>query len=446
MQYSVVNNSFRSIWKISFPIVIGLVAQNLMMVIDTAFLGRLSEISLGAAAIGGLLHLTLVMLGAGFGVGMQILIGRRNGEGNYRIIGRLFDHGLYMMLFLAVILFIIVSLIGDMFLDRFVESQAVLQQSKEFIHYRRYGFFLGLLNVSFSSFFVGIVKTRVVSAATIVMAISNVVFNYMFIFGNLGMPALGISGAALATNISEGVAFLFYLGYTVYFKYASRFRLFEFQKAHQKLYSRIFKIAGPVMMQYFIAFSAWFAFFLVIERIGETALAASNITRSIYMFLMIPVWGLSSAATTLISNLIGQGRKNEVMAMVKKIVLISFVSNLVFVQSIVFFPAQVISVFTTDANLIAATIPLMRVITFALISFSVGMIIFSSLSGTGKTTTALVIELISITVYLSLAFFISYAYDATASMVWFVEVIYFSIMGLAAFYFLKRGSWQKLQI
>lgn len=200
------------------------------------------------------------------------------------------------------------------------------------------------------------------------------------------------------------------------------------------------------MLQYFIAFSAWFAFFLVIERIGETALAASNITRSIYMFLMIPVWGLSSAATTIISNLIGQGRKHEVMEVVKKIVLISFVSNLIFVQSIVFFPAQVISVFTADANLIAATIPLMRVITFALISFSVGMIVFSSLSGTGKTTTALVIELISISIYLSLAFFISWAYDATASMVWLVEVIYFGIMGLAAFYFLKRGSWQKLQI
>ncbi|HSV87337.1 MAG TPA: MATE family efflux transporter [Bacteroidales bacterium] len=446
MQYSVVSNSYRSIWNISFPIVIGLVAQNLMMVIDTAFLGRLGEVSLGAAAIGGLLHLTLVMLGTGFGIGMQILIGRRNGEGNHRVIGRLFDHGIYMLIALAVFMFAIISLVGENFLDRFVESQAVLEESKKFMHYRRYGFFIGLLNVAFNSFFVGIVKTRVVSTATIIMATSNVFLNYILIFGKMGFPAMGISGAALATNISEGVAFLFYLGYVFIYNYKNRYRLFRFQKAHGKLYSRIFKIAGPVMLQYFIAFSAWFAFFLVLERIGETALAASNITRSIYMFLMIPVWGLSSATTTLISNLIGQGKREEVMAMMKKIVLISFISNLIFVQTIVLFPAQVVSVFTSDPSLIAATIPILRIIVMALIVFSAGMIVFSTLSGTGKTTIALIIEIISITIYLSVAFFITTAFDATAPMVWFVEVIYFGIMGLAAFFVLKRGAWKKLQI
>jgi len=446
MQYAKVSNTYSSIWKISFPIVIGLVAQNLMMVIDTAFLGRLGEVSLGSAAIGGLMHLTLVMLGTGFGIGMQILIGRRNGEGNYRVIGRLFDHGVYLLVVLSIFLFTIVSLFGEVFLDRFIESQSVLQESKRFVEYRRFGFFVGMLNIAFTSFFVGIVKTRVVMGATMIMAISNIFLNYILIFGNLGFPEMGISGAALATNISESVAFVFYLSNVLIFNYKDRFRLFKFQKAHRRLYSKIFTIAGPVMVQYFIAFSAWFAFFLVLERLGETALAASNITRSIYMFLMIPVWGLSSATTTLISNIIGQGRKDEVMKMFKKIVLISILSNLIFVQSIIFFPSEIVSVFTNDAALIAATIPILRVVTLALIVFSAGMIAFSTLSGTGKTTLALKVEIIAIAFYLGLAFFFSSLEDATVQMVWFVEVFYFGIMGLAALFFIKRGSWKKLQV
>jgi Na+-driven multidrug efflux pump len=93
--------TYKQIWKIAFPIIIGLVAQNLMVVIDTAFLGRLGEVTLGAAAIGGIFYLCMVMLGTGFAVGTQILIGRRNGEKRHRNIGRIFDHSMYVMVALA---------------------------------------------------------------------------------------------------------------------------------------------------------------------------------------------------------------------------------------------------------------------------------------------------------------------------------------------------------
>ena len=75
--------TYKHIWKISGPIILGLVAQNLLNVIDTIFLGRVGEVALGAGAIGGLFYLAVVMLGIGFGTGTQILIGRRNGEKNF---------------------------------------------------------------------------------------------------------------------------------------------------------------------------------------------------------------------------------------------------------------------------------------------------------------------------------------------------------------------------
>lgn len=441
-----VSNTYRSIWSISYPIIIGLVAQNLMVVIDTAFLGRLGEVTLGAAALGGVFYLTLVMFGTGFGVGMQILIGRRNGEGKLRVIGRIFDHGFYFMVILALLLILFMTVLAPAILSRVISSPAVLEESLVFISYRRFGFFFGFLNIVFNSFYVGIVRTRMVSAATIIMALSNIILDYGLIFGNLGMPALGIAGAALATNLAEAITFLFYLLWSVKNRCIANFKLFAFQKIKKRLYESMFKLASPVMMQYFISFSAWFIFFLIIEQIGETALAASNITRSVYMLLMIPIWGLSSATTTLVSNIIGQGKSEEVMPMMKKILTISVIANLFMVQFLIFFPRQIISFFTDNPQLTEATVPLLRVVILALTAFSVGMIIFSTLSGTGKTGTALRIEIINIVFYLLIAFVLAVGFNAPASSVWFVEVIYFSLLGLFAYIYLKRGKWKELVV
>lgn len=443
---SPVSNTYRSIWNISYPIIIGLVAQNLMVVIDTAFLGRLGEVSLGAAAIGGLFYLTLVMFGAGFGIGLQIIIGRRNGAGRLRTIGRIFDHGLYFMVGLALLLIVFLSFAAPAILERFISSPAILEQSLIFISYRRFGYFFGFLIMVFNSFYVGIVRTRMVSVATILMAASNMILDYGLIFGNFGLPEMGIAGAALATNVAEFITFLFYLLWSFKNRCISSFRLLRFHKPKKRLYNDLLRLSLPVMFQHFIAFSAWFVFFMILEQIGETALAASNITRSVYMLLMIPVWGLSSATTTLVSNIIGQGKSDEVMPMIKKILTISFIANLLLIQVLIFFPRMVISFFTDSHELVEATLPLLRVITLSLTVFSVSMIVFSALSGTGKTGTALRIEVISIILYLLFAFILAVGFDAPASGVWLVEVLYFSVIGIFAYIFLKRGSWKELVV
>jgi putative MATE family efflux protein len=332
-----VGTTYRSIWRISYPIIIGLVAQNLMVVIDTAFLGRLGEVTLGAAAIGGIFYLSLIMLGSGFSVGTQIMIGRRNGEGKYRAIGRIFDHAIYFMAALAVVLFAAITWLAPAFLSWFISSPGVLEESLLFLGHRRFGFLFAFLVLTFNGFYVGVARTMVLSVSTIIMATVNVILDYGLIFGNLGLPQMGIAGAALATNIAEFVTFIFLVFWSWKSGSIRFFRLFQFFKPRMRLYRRLFRLAVPVMFQYFLSFSAWFTFFMIIEQISETALAASNIARSYYMLLMIPVWGLSSATSSLVSNIIGQGRVDEVIPLLKKILLISVTANLIVVQSIIFF-------------------------------------------------------------------------------------------------------------
>ncbi len=435
--------TYRDIWKISYPIIIGLVAQNIMLVIDTAFLGRVSEITLGAAAIGGVFYLCLVMLGTGFAIGGQIMIGRRNGEANYGAIGKVFDHTQIFLALLALFLWILLNFVAPPFLRFFISSPAILQESLIFINYRKYGLLFGFLVLGFNSLYIGNTRTKVLTLSTFVMAFINIVLDYVLIFGHYGFPEMGIAGAALATNIAELFTFVFYLSWSFFRKDHLFFRLFHFRKPDWVLLNSLLKLAVPVMFQYFFSFAAWFVFFLIIEQIGETALAASNITRSVYMVLMIPVWGLSASVNTLVSNTIGRGQTELVMPLIYKVLLIGVLISIVSVQVIIFLPDPIAGFYTDSQHLIDATTPLLRVISFALVAFAFGMILFNGLSGTGKTMLALKIEILAITFYLLTTLILAFYLDAPANVVWMVEIVYFSAMGLFAFIALKRSNWRE---
>jgi putative MATE family efflux protein len=423
-----------------------LVAQNVMLVIDTAFLGRVSEVTLGAAAIGGVFYLCMIMLGTGFALGAQIMIGRRNGQGKYHEIGVLFDNAQYVLVILAALIWLFLKYPAPKLLEYFVSSEAVLKESIRFLEYRKYGLLFGFIVLGFNALYIGNTMTRVLSLSTFVMATVNIILDYVLIFGHYGFPEMGISGAALATNIAEIVTFVFYLLWAIFSGDNIKYDLFRFPRPVRDLQQRLLGISVPVMFQYFFSFSAWFVFFLIIEQIGETALAASNIARSIYMVLMIPVWGLSASINTMVSNIIGQGKTEMVIPLIKKVLFIGLISNVIIVQALIFIPWPLVSFYTENPGLIETTIPLLRVISVALMAFAFGMIFFNGLSGTGKTLLALKIEIISITIYLLSTLFMATILKASVDVVWMVEIIYFSIMGLMAWIVLERGKWKEFKI
>ena len=96
--------TYKQIWTIAYPILISLIMEQLIGMTDTAFLGRVGEIELGASAIAGVYYLAIFMMAFGFSIGAQILIARRNGEGNYKEIGPIFYQGVYFLLVVAAIL------------------------------------------------------------------------------------------------------------------------------------------------------------------------------------------------------------------------------------------------------------------------------------------------------------------------------------------------------
>jgi putative MATE family efflux protein len=438
--------TYRQVWKITYPILLTLLVQNLIQVIDTAFLGHVGEVELGASAIAGIYYIAVFTIAFGFSSGAQILIGRRNGEGKFYRIGEIVLTGIVFLWIVALFIFGITRLYSEPVLGKLLHSKKILDASLDYLDWRIWGLFFATTNVMFRAFFVGITQTKVLTFNAITMAVANVFFDYAFIFGNWGFPKMGIGGAAFASVISEAISVVFFVIYLFSSVDLKKYGFHSITLKNLKVIRNILTVSFSLMIQYFLSLSTWLIFFLVIERIGETTLAISNIIRSFYMILGIPVFALSSTSSTLISNMIGAGKQNEVISLIWKIVRIALMISFVFVVILALFPQLMLSIYTSDPALIQESIPSLYVILLVLMILSVGNIFFQAVSGTGNTRSALLIESTVLVLYMIWMWFVAIYLKAPLAVCWTTELVYAFFIGLFSFIYFKRGKWQDKKI
>jgi len=438
--------SNKNIFRVTYPIFLTLLAQNIINVTNTAFLGRVGEVELGASAIGGVFYFAIYMIGFGFSQGAQILIGRRNGERKYKQIGPIFNNSLIFNFLISAVIFGLSVKGVPHIMKLLVSSEHVYKASIEYMDWRIYGFFFSFLNVIFRSLYVGITQTRILTTSAILMALTNIFFDYTLIFGHFGFPAMGITGAGISSVIAEVVTLLYLVWHTIYKTDMKKYGLFEFNRVELKILLNILNLSIFIMFQYFISISTWFMFFIFIERMGEEPLAVSNIGRSTYILLMIPGSALSTTVNTLVSNLIGAGRKEEVLHFIKRITGIALVIVVPMILITLFLPQIIARIYTDDPRLIAACIPVLRVISVAIVFCAVSNIIFSGVSGTGNTRTAFFIEFITLFFYLSYVYYTSIIHPSPTYVVWMSEFVYWILIGGLGYLYLLKGNWRKREI
>ena len=203
----------KEIWSIAVPIMLGNLAQTIINFTDTAFLGHLGVIELGASMLAGLFYFVFTTIATGFAIGIQIIIARRFGEGKRERVGVIFEHGSFFVLILGTILFSILYFFSESLLAWLIDSPNIYASALDYIKYRQFGIIFVCFNFLYRGLYVGISNTKVITYSTIIMAIVNILLDYCLIFGNLGFPEMGIGGAALASFCAEVAAFLFFTIY-----------------------------------------------------------------------------------------------------------------------------------------------------------------------------------------------------------------------------------------
>ena len=436
----------KEIWRVTYPIFLGLLAQNVINVTDTAFLGRVGEVALGAAAMGGLLYICVYTIAFGFSVGSQILIARRNGEGNYRAVGPIMWQGTAFSFGMAVCLLILMYFSAAPLIRLLITSDSIYGATYEFFTWRIWGFLIAFVNVMFRGLYIGITRTKVLTMNAVVMALVNVVLDYALVFGELGLPEMGVRGAALASVIAEASSLLFFLLYTYYKVDLKKYGLNRFGQFDLSMVLRILRISCFTMVQYFLAMAIWFVFFMALERLGQRQLAVANIVRSVYVVLLIPVQALSTTANTLVSNLIGAGGSSGVVTLLHKISRMSFLIMVVCVGLCVAFPGSILSVYTNEEALLVESVSALYVVCGAMLIASLANVYFNGISGTGNTQAALVLEVFVQVFYALYIIVVGMVIQASVDVCFTTEVIYYVLMLGSSLIYLKKAKWQNKKI
>lgn len=431
----------KDIWKIAYPIMICLLMEQLIGMTDTAFMGRVGEVELGASAIGSVFYMMIFMMGFGFSIGSQIIIARRNGEGNYGEIGNVFFQGMYIIIAIALAMLGLSLLFSGRLLDIAVSSPEVASAAKDYIKYRVFGLIFSFAAAIFRAFFVGTTQTKTLTLNSIVMVLSNVLFNWILVFGKLGLPAMGISGAAIGSVLAEAVSLAFFIIYTKYRINCRKYGLDTVYRPSVAMQASIMKISFWTMIQNFISFSTWFAFIIFVEHLGEHPLAITNIVRNIASIVFMIITAFSSTCSSVTSNLIGAARQEEVMPTIKRIIGMAYMFSIPLAILFSAFPQTFARIYSNIPSLYEAVAPSVWVFCTSLVFTVPGNILFQSVSGTGNTRKAFALEIGTLAVYLAYSAFVTLQLHLDVSLCWTTEHVYYLLIGILSYSYIRKGKW-----
>jgi multidrug resistance protein, MATE family len=436
----------RQILNMALPISLAMLVPQINFITNNIFLGRLGETELASAGITGVYYLIFAVVGNGMNNGLQALIARRAGQNLPKEIGRLFYHGVWVALGISVVGIAITYLFAPVILRATIHNKEIAEQVIDFLLIRIWGLPFLYLYVMRNALLVGTNQTRFLVWGTLSEAVANIFFDYSFIYGHFGMPAIGFNGAAYASIIAEGTG-LIVIYIVIHLKgIHKQFAFFEQRNFDPSIFKLILVQSSPLIAQYAISIASWEYFYILIEHHGERALAVSNSMRNIFGLFGIFAWAFASTTNTMVSNILGQGRTEEVVPLIRRVVKISF--------SICFFifiilnlkPEWFLSFYGQGDEFISDAIPVVRVVSLALLMMSFSTIWLNAVTGTGNTMVNLIIESVTIVLYSVYVYLVLEVFGMSITWGWGSEWVYWISMFLMAYFYMRSGKWKGKKI
>jgi MATE family multidrug resistance protein len=398
--------------------------------------------SLAAAGITGVYYLIFAVIGNGVNNGLQVLIARRAGENRIEEVGKLFSQGIRLVVLLAAMGIIITYFIAPSVLNLTLTSANLKIQCIQFLKIRIWGLLFLYIYQLRNAVLIGTSQSKFLIYGTLAETLTNILLDYGFIFGHFGLPKMGFNGAAIASVIAEATGMVVVYGVIHLKGVSQQLRLYKNVGFDAKNIKLILVQSSPLVVQYAISIITWEYFYILIEHHGQRDLAISNAMRNIFGFFGAVTWAFAATTNTMVSNIIGQGKSDKVMGLINKIAKMSVIFCTCVALLVNIFPATVLSIYGQDQEFTEHAIPVLRVVSIALILMSVGTIWLNAVTGTGNTKVNLVIELITIIFYSIYVYLVLSYWNLSILYGWMSEWLYWIFTFTLAFFYIKSGKWK----
>lgn len=432
----------RAILLLSIPMVLEMLMESIFAIADIFFVSKLGPDAIATVGITESILTIIYAIGMGLSMATTAMVSRRIGEKKPYAASVIAVQSIIA----GSIISILIGIPGVIFaqdLLRLMGANADIIENGYFYTSILLGsnciiMLLFTINAVFRSAGDAAISMRVLLLANF----ANIILDPLLIFGFGPIPAMGIKGAAIATSIGRGLAVI----YQFYLLFSGKGRIRILKKAikvNLRIMLDLFKISLGGIGQSIIATTSWIGMVRIIAMFGSTALAGYTIAIRIIIFALLPSWGISNAAATLVGQNLGAKKPERA----EKAVWATGYVNMVIlgIVSILFIsmPEAFVRLFIDHPDVIATGAKGLRIISMGYVFYAMGMVMVQAFNGAGDTRTPTQINLICFwLIEIPLAYFLANIYGMNENGVYTAIIIAESTMTIIAMWLFKKGRWK----
>ncbi len=436
----------RAIVLLAIPMMLEMIMESLFAVVDIFFV---SKIGVNAIAVVGITEsmLTIIYsLGIGLSMGATAMVARRVGEKDTKGAAVAGVQALY----LAVIVSVLIGIPGIIFSEDLLRlmgaSENVIREGSGFTKLMLGFNLIIMLLFLINGIFRGAGDATIAMRTLWLSNGINIILDPMFIFGIGPFPELGVEGAAVATIIGRGSG----VCYQVYHLFKGK-GLIKIHNENWQFKSdiiiKLIKVSAGGTGQFIIASASWIFLMRIISHFGSTALAGYTIAIRVIIFTLLPAWGISNAAATMVGQNLGAAQPDRA----EKSVWRTGLFNMIYMGSVMIiyliFAESIIRFFTSDELVITYATKCLTTLSLGYLFYAFGMVIIQSFNGAGDTKTPTIINFFVFwTFQIPLAYILSISFSLGPSGAFYAILIAESILTITCFLIFRKGKWKLVKI
>jgi len=436
----------RAVLLLSVPMVLEMVMESVFAVVDVFFVSKLGADAVATVGITEAIMTLVYAISIGLAMATTAMVSRRIGEHKPKEAANTAFQAIVTGISISLLIAVPGFIFAEDILRLMGASSHMVHELSGYTRIMLAGnvviMLLFIINAIFRSAGDAAISMRVLWIANIL----NIMLDPCLIFGIGPFPELGITGAAVATNIGRGVAVIYQ--FYILFRGKRRIKLgWNDLVIRPILIMRLIKISMGGIGQNIIATSSWIGLVRIVSIYGSEVVAAYTIAIRVMIFTLLPSWGISNAAATLVGQNLGAKQADRA----ERSVWLTARINMIFMGAIsIFFivvPEIFIRLFIADVRVVEIGSSCLRIMSYGFLAYALGMVLINSLNGAGDTRTPTFINLIAFwLVEIPLAYFLAITLGFEERGVFASVVIAETVLTLLALYFFKQGKWKLKQV
>lgn len=446
---AVERDRFRHIFALALPIIGGMVSQNVLNIVDTLMVSQLGPDALAAVGLAGFTNFLCMAFVTGLAAGVQAMASRRKGEGRDTETAIPLNGGLLMVAALSVPLSVGLIIAAPYFFPILNPDAEVVEIGVPYLQSRLVAIIAVGANFAFRGYWNGISMSRLYLRTIVVMHVCNVALSYVLIFGALGAPELGATGAGIGTAASTfiGTAYYFYLGR----KYARGAGFLRGMPGWDTM-RKMIRLSVPSGVQQTFFAAGLTVFFVIVGRVGTVELAAASVLINITLVAILPGLGLGLAAASLVGQALGRGDPDEAEGWGWDVVRVAAVVMGVLGLPMLVAPGLILAPFfdtsiPREAAALEMSLLPLRLVGATIIFDAVGMVLLNALIGAGATRMAMIVSILAQWgAFLPVAYVVGPGLGGGLLAIWIAYISYRSGVGFVLAILWRRRGWASIEV